>query len=38
LVTSIFAIAQYVNLFANLLYAYIVIWIPRKKIFLQPLR
>ncbi|RYY22507.1 MAG: hypothetical protein EOO04_15680 [Chitinophagaceae bacterium] len=37
-VISIFAIQKYVNLFANLLYAYVVLWIPRKKIFLQPLR
>ena len=37
-VISIFALQKYVNLFANLLYAYIILWIPRKKIFLQPLR
>jgi hypothetical protein len=37
-VISIFAIQKYVNLFANLLYAYVILWIPRKKIFLQPLR
>lgn len=37
-VISIFAIQKYVNLLANLLYAYIILWIPRKKIFLQPLR
>jgi hypothetical protein len=37
-VISIFAIQKYVNLFANLLYAYVVIWIPKKKIFLQPFK
>ncbi|HTF30412.1 MAG TPA: hypothetical protein VK625_16280 [Flavitalea sp.] len=37
-VFSIFAIQKYVNLFANLLFAFVIIWIPRKKIFLQPLK
>jgi hypothetical protein len=37
-VISIFAIQKYVNLFTNLLFAYVVIWIPKKKIFLQPSR
>jgi hypothetical protein len=37
-VTSILAIQKYVNLFTNLLFAYCVLWIPSKKIFLKPLR
>jgi len=37
-VISIFAIQKYVNLFTNLLYAYVVLWIPRKKIFLRRLK
>ncbi len=36
-VGQIFSIQKYVNLFANLLYAYVILWIPRKKIFLEPL-
>jgi hypothetical protein len=36
-VNNIFAIQKYVNLFANLLFAYVVLWIPRKKTFLRPL-
>ncbi len=36
-VIQIFIIQKYVNLFANLLFAYLILWIPKKKIFLQPL-
>ncbi|RYY31667.1 MAG: hypothetical protein EOO04_00160 [Chitinophagaceae bacterium] len=36
-VGQIFSIQKYVNLFANLLYAYVILWIPKKKIFLEPL-
>jgi hypothetical protein len=37
-VINIFAILKYVNLFTNLLFAYVVIWIPRKKVFLRQSR
>jgi hypothetical protein len=35
---NIFGILKYVNLFTNLLFAYVVIWIPKKKVFLRPSR
>lgn len=37
-VKNLFDILTYINLFTNLLFGYLVLWIPRKKSFLKPLQ